>query len=130
MKETKNNKTKWLHLRLSEQEYNQLQKAFSKTTEKKLSAYSRNILLGIPMIKGYRNLTVEAQMTEFSRLIKELNGVTNNFNQAIHKLHTLHRLAEFSSWLIAYEKDRKIVMNDIHEIREFINVNAALWLQS
>jgi len=122
------NKTKWLHLRLSETEFVQLHAAFKKTTERKLSAYARNILLGRPMIKGVRNLTTEALIQEFSRLQKDLNGIGNNYNQAVHKLHTLQHTEQFKKWLSVYELDRKKLLKDIETMKDFMNQSAASWL--
>ncbi|SIN77210.1 hypothetical protein SAMN04488055_1254 [Chitinophaga niabensis] len=125
----KENKNKWLHLRLSETEYNQLQTAFKKTTERKISVYSRKILLGKAMIKGTRNLSVESLITEFSKLQKDLNGIGNNFNQAVHKLHTLQHPEQFQKWLTIYELDRRKLLKDIETMKDFMNQTASTWLQ-
>lgn len=130
MKEKKNNRNKWLHVRLTEDEYQQLQHQFSKTTERKISAYSRNILLGKPMIKGVRNLTSEALMQEFSRLRKDLNGTANNYNQAVHQLHLIRNREQYKSWLETYETGRLKLLQDIACIKDFINKSGAIWLQS
>lgn len=129
MTKTLNPKTRWLHLRLSEQDYQQLKTQFSRTTEHKLSEYSRKILLGKPLIGAYRNLTADALMIEFAKLIKDLNGVANNFNQAVHVLHTLQRHSQFASWLQAYQSDKNILLRDVQAIRDFINKTSAVWLQ-
>ncbi|MET7000657.1 plasmid mobilization protein [Chitinophaga defluvii] len=123
-------KSKWLHLRLSEVEYKQLHTEFSRTTDRKISSYARKILLGKPMIAGYRNHTADALMIEFSKLIKDLNGVANNFNQAVHVLHTLKQPAQFGKWLVTYQSEQKNMLEDIRAIREFIHKTAAVWLQS
>ncbi|CAL1519180.1 plasmid mobilization protein [Chitinophaga sp. MM2321] len=126
----KNNRTKRVYIRLTEGEYHQLQKQFKGTTEHKLSAYARKMILQKPLIAGYRNLTAEALMIEFARLIKDLNGVANNFNQAVHVLHTLQHPAQFSKWLQTYQQEKNILLRDIQSIRDFINKTAGIWLQS
>lgn len=123
-------KSKWLHLRLSEVDYILLNKQFSKTTERKISTYARKILLGKPLIGSYRNHTADALMTEFSKLIKDLNGVANNFNQAVHVLHTLKRHSQFAKWLTTYQSEQNLLMDDIRAIREFIHKTASVWSQS
>lgn len=130
MKENKNNRNKWLHLRLTEEEYKQLQYQFSKTTERKISAYSRNILMGKPMIKGVRNLTAEALMQEFAQLRKDLNGIANNYNQAVHQLHLIRKKEQYKPWLETYETGRRKLLHDVERIKDFINKAASLWLQS
>jgi len=130
MNDKKNNRNRWLHLRLTEEEYQQLHKFFATTTELKLSSYCRKVLLGKPMTKGYRNLSLEAQIHEFSGLIKVLNGIANNFNQAVHKLHMQRLPEEFKHWLVSYEMDKRRLLKAIEDMRELMNKQAAEWLQS
>lgn len=122
-------KIKWLHLRLSQSEFNQLEKQFKTTTERKMSGYSRKILLGKPMILGHRNLDAEALITQFSILIKTLNGIANNYNQAVHVLHTLKSDSQFLKWFLQYENDRSQLLSDVRTMREYMNQNASKWLQ-
>ena len=129
MDEQNDNRNKWLHLRLKPQEYTQLRKQFSKTTCRKLSDYSRKILLGKPVVATYRNRSLDDFMTEMMVLRRELNTAGNNFNQAVKKLHALSQIAEFRSWLIAYESDRQSLLNQVDEIKNHINKIADQWLQ-
>lgn len=126
----KNLKTKWLHVRFSDDEHELLLKQFKGTTERKLSAYSRKILLGVPMIKGVRNLDQESVIKEFSGLLKDLNGIANNYNQAVHKLHTLNTQKEMIRWIMIYENDKSNLLSHIEEIRIIIRKVASEWLQS
>ena len=68
-------------------------------------------------------------MTELTRLRGELNAVGNNFNQAVKKLHTLNQIAEFRSWLIAYEVEKKILSNKVDEVRNNVKKMLEIWLQ-
>ncbi len=95
MSEQKSNRTKWLHVRLKPEEYDVLNKNFSKTTYHKLSDYARKILLAKPLTTTYRNASLDDFMTEMIQLRNELNAIGNNFNQAVKKLHTLDQIAEF-----------------------------------
>lgn len=55
MKETNNiNRICWLNIRLNKVEQEQILKQFNRTTEKKLGTYARNVLLGNPLIAGYK----------------------------------------------------------------------------
>jgi hypothetical protein len=129
MKDNNNIKNKWLHLRLSEAEYLQLEKAFSKTTEKMLSKYARSILLGKPMIAGYRNLSSEALIAEFAILLKTVNGIANNYNQTVHKLHTLDHVPQIIGWLAANESSGQVLLESIMEIKKMMNKITVQWLQ-
>ena len=129
MEEQINNRTKWLHVRLKPEEYNVMQKNFSKTTCRKLSEYARKILLSKPITATYRNKSLDDFMTEMMELRKELNAIGNNFNQAVKKLHTLQRIEEFKGWLTMYETDEKELVNKVDEIKNHINIISERWLQ-
>ncbi|MFV8347182.1 plasmid mobilization protein [Flavobacterium sp. ZB4P13] len=129
MEEQNNNRTKWLHLRLTPDEYQKIVAAFSKSTCRKLSDYARKNLLQKPIVNKYRNESLDDFMAEMIRLRGELNAIGNNFNQAVKKLHTLHQITEFKHWLISYELEKKILFNKVDEIKKHIQKFAESWLQ-
>ena len=128
MKE-QNNRTKWLHLRLTPDEYQKIMKEFNKSTCRKISDYARKNLLHKPIVNTYRNQSLDDFMAEMIRLRGELNAIGNNFNQAVKKLHTLNQIAEFKHWLISYELEKKILFNKVEEIKKHIQKFAESWLQ-
>lgn len=129
MKEQNNNRTKWLHLRLSPDEHQKIVKEFSKSTCRKLSDYARKNLLQKPIVKTYRNQSLDDFMAEMMRLRGELNAIGNNFNQAVKKLHTLNQISDFKHWLINYELEKKILFNKVDEIKKQIQKFSESWLQ-
>jgi len=129
MSEVNNNKSKWLHLRLSEAEQKKLQSYFSKTTCRKLSEYARKRLLDKPITTTYRNQSLDDLMTELSKLRTELNHIGNNFNQAVKRLHTLQQIVEFRTWLMSYELNRNILWGKIDEIKNHLQKLTEIWLQ-
>jgi hypothetical protein len=129
MKEQNNNRTKWLHLRLTPDEYQKIIKEFNKSTCRKVSDYARKNLLQKPIVNTYRNQSLDDFMTETIRLRGELNAIGNNFNQAVKKLHTLQQIAEFKHWIISYELEKKILFNKVDEIKKNIQKFAESWLQ-
>ena len=129
MKEQNNNRTKWLHLRLSPDEHQKIVKEFSKSTCRKLSDYARKNLLQKPIVKTYRNQSLDDFMAEMMRLRGELNAIGNNFNQAVKKLHTLNQISDFKHWLISYELEKKILFNKVDEVKKQIQKIAESWLQ-
>ena len=128
MKE-QNNRTKWLHLRLTPDEYQKIMKEFNKSTCRKISDYARKNLLHKPIVNTYRNQSLDDFMVEMIRLRGELNAIGNNFNQAVKKLHTLHQITDFKHWLISYELEKKILFNKVDEIKKHIQKFAESWLQ-
>jgi hypothetical protein len=129
MNEQNNNRTKWLHVRLTPEEYTKLQKAFSKTTCRKLSDYARKILLDKPVIGTIRNQSLDDFMAEMIKLRTELNSIGNNFNQAVKRLHTLDQIVEFRHWIMRHETEKKLLFDKIDEIKNSINKIADKWLQ-
>jgi hypothetical protein len=129
MSEQNNNRTRWLHLRLKPEEYEKIHQQFSKTTCRKLSDYARKILLGKPLIATTRNQSLDDFMAEAIRLRNDLNGIGNNFNQAVKKLHTLNQIPEFMHWIITYEIEKQILFNKIDEIKNHIKKIGEKWLQ-
>jgi len=127
--EQENNKTEWLHLRLTFDEKSKIEKAFKKTTCRKLSDYARKILLGKPVVATYRNQSLDDLMAELIKLRSELNAIGNNFNQAVRKLHLLNQTGQLQTWIIRYEADNERLLQSTQSIERLINKMADLWLQ-
>lgn len=130
MKEGTINREKWLHLRLSDAEQKEILKNYASTTHQNLSEYARAILLGKPMVKAVRNQSLQDILAELINLRKDLDGVANNFNQAVHKLHTLDHIPQVQGWALTYDLERRKLLKDISIIREFVSLTAEKWLQS
>ena len=129
MSENNTNRTKWLHLRLTPNEYDRIYKSYTNTSCQKLSDYARSIILDKPITVYQRNKSLDDFMTEMVSLRNELNSIGNNFNQAVKKLHTLQQIAEFRAWIITYELEKQILFNKVDEIKNRINKIADEWLQ-
>ncbi|MDJ1484218.1 plasmid mobilization relaxosome protein MobC [Cytophagaceae bacterium YF14B1] len=129
MSKEKENRNKWLHVRLSLEEYNQLRGNYSKATCRKLSEYSRKILLGKPVKILYRNQSLDEFMEEMIQLRKELNLIGNNFNQAVKKLNSLSKITEYRDWLISFEVEKKLLFCKVDQIKNRINQLSDQWLQ-
>jgi hypothetical protein len=125
----KERREQWLHLRLTDQEKIQIHKAFLKTTQRRISDYARNILLGKPMIANYRNASMDEMMIELIALRKDLNGLANNFNQTVHKLHTLDHGYALEGLLNHYEKQRKVLFEKVENMRLMMNKIGKEWLR-
>jgi hypothetical protein len=125
----KERREQWLHLRLTDQEKIQIHKAFLKTTQRRISDYARKILLGKPMIGSYRNASMDELMNELISLRKDLNGLANNFNQTVHKLHTLDHQSSLQILLTHYESQRKILFDKVEDMRLIMNKIGTEWLR-
>jgi predicted nucleic acid-binding OB-fold protein len=129
MKETKTIRNKWLTIRLSEEEEKRLHRLQEKTTSNSLSEYARKILLREPVTVKFRNQVADDFLSEMILLKFELNAIGKNFNQVVHKLHTLDTVAEIKAWIILNENSKKSFTRKIEEISDKINKVYMLWLQ-
>lgn len=130
MKENKKNRSLWLHVRLTAEEQGLLLSQFKTTTERNLSGYIRKIILAKPMIGRYRNDSLEDIVSVLTRLESDLNGLANNYNQAVKKLNAYQHYHELAGWISAYEKEQQILLAKVSEIHLFIAQTAREWLQS
>ena len=129
MKE-KTNKTRWLHIRLSESEHRAISKQYTGSTCRKLSEFARLKLLEKPIITYYRNRSMDDFMAELMKLREDLNAVGNNFNQAVKKLHSLNQTGATGWFITATQKDRDSLLEKTEEIKMSIQKFAERWLQS
>ncbi len=126
----KNNRSKRVYVRFTEDEFQLLQKYFKSTTERKISSYIRSVLLRKPLYAGVVDQSLKEIMAELFELRKDFNGIANNFNQVVHKLHTLDSYTDIKAWLLTFELNRKSMLKKMDEMRLYINKTAEKWLQS
>jgi hypothetical protein len=124
----KDNRTRWVHLRLTPTEYRQLQSRFKRTTCRKLSDYLRAALLERPVITTYRNISIDGIMAELSVLNKELNAVGNNINQMAKKMHTI-RLPEMQHWSAQFDMLSGQFFTKMEEVKDMVGNLAERWLR-
>ena len=123
------NRKRFVGIRFTNKEYEQIEKKWKASTCRKLSEYVRKIIFNKPIVATYRNKSLDDLMTELIQLKKELNGIGNNFNQAVKKLHTLHQIPEFRQWLEGYEKEKHLLLNKVEEIKIVTGKIGEQWLQ-
>ncbi len=129
MKKENSNRTRIIGLRLTPKEYEQVEKKWKASTCRKLSDYIRRIIFGKPIVATYRNQSLDEFMTEAIKLRNDLNGIGNNFNQAVKKLHTLSQISELRDWIITYELEKKTLLNKVDEVKNHIQKIGEKWLQ-
>ncbi len=130
MEKENSNRTRIVGLRFTPQEFVKIERKWKASTCRKLSDYIRKHLFDKPITTNYRNQSLDEFMSEIIRLRTELNGIGNNFNQAVKKLHTLQQISEFKDWIISSELEKKILLNKVEEIKKHIQKMAEKWLQS
>jgi hypothetical protein len=129
MEAKKTGRIRIIGLRLTGDEYGALEKSWKKSTVVKLSEYVRRVLFGKTITVYTRNQSLDELMAEMVLLRKELNAIGGNFNQAVHRLHTLDHLPQMQRWLAGFERDKAVFFEKADEIKLKVNSIAEQWLQ-
>ena len=127
MKKEKEVRDKWANTRFTKTEYEALQKRLHQTTCKDLADYIRRVALDKPVNICYRNQSVDDFLADMIALRKELNAIGNNFNQAVHRLHTLQFVPDIQHWVMLNEQDKTQLFRHIETISNRINQLYKLW---
>lgn len=130
MKRENSNRTRIVGLRFTPDEYAKIERKWKASTCRKLSDYIRRHLFEKSINTTYRNQSLDDMIHEMTQLFRQLNGIGNNFNQAVKKLHTLNQIPEFKVWIISAELDKKILFDKIDEIKNYIQKISERWLRS
>lgn len=129
MEETNENRNRIIGLRLTMSEYSLIEKQWKKSNCRKLSDYIRRLIFNKPLVSSYRNRSMDEAMAELMLVRKELNAIGVNFNQAVHRLHTLDHLPQMQGWLVTFERDKTMLFSKVHEVVLHVEKMAAIWLQ-
>lgn len=127
MKKEKEVRDKWVNTRFNKTEYEALQNFFRQTTCRDLADYIRRVALSKPVSINYRNQSVDDFLADMVALRKDLNAIGNNFNQAVHRLHTLQFVPDIQHWVMMNEQDKTQLFRQIEAISNRINELYKLW---
>ena len=122
-------RNKMVVVRMNNTEFEKVENLRKKTTERYLSSYVRKLSLEMPVTVKYRNHSADDFLKEMLGLKKELNGIGNNFNQAVHKLHLLDKIPEFRVWVNQYDGLQKSLVSKVEEIKLKVSQLYEQWLQ-
>jgi len=118
MRKIKDNRVKWLNMRISQKEYDLLQDWVRKTTCRRVSELARDILFVRPIRVFYRNKSADDFLPVAIQLKNELSSIGNNLNQAVKGLHSLLTDRELSAHLFSLEIERKMILIKTDEIQQ------------
>jgi hypothetical protein len=112
----KSKRKKWIHFRVTEEEYTKLQNAFWGTTCRIFSDYLRTVLLHQPITVYYRNRTADEFATIAIQLKNEMNGIGRNFNQVVRKINIAHSDDELGLYLFDLHIQQDEARDKIKEV--------------
>lgn len=119
---------KFLKIRMSGNELQQLKQWKNKSDERTLSNYVRKVALQKPVVIKYRNESADDFLRSMLELKKDLNAIGNNFNQAVHKLHPLHTIPEFRLWIQQQEALEQSLLQKVSDIQKKVSQLYEQWL--
>ncbi len=119
----------FIKIRMNEDELKQVKNKQQQTTERSLSEYIRNVSMQKPVTVKYRNQSADDFLKQMLELKKELNGIGNNFNQVVHKLHILDKIPEFREWVKHYDGLHQLLVSKVEEIKFKVSQLYEQWLQ-
>jgi hypothetical protein len=130
MKRTNDKKrTRKVTIRLTADEFEQINNRFKNTTCRKLSDYVRNLLFQGKVTILTRDQSLDAFMAEMILLRTELNAVGNNFNQAVRKLNAMEKIPELKIWVMMHMQTAQDVLKKVDTIKITIAKFSDKWLQ-
>lgn len=129
MAEKKLNRDKRITFRVTEKEYKKILLGFSSSTQRKLSEYTRNVMLEKPITVYTRNKTNDEFLNEMIQLKNELKAIGNNFNQLVKKLHIIDTDQEIKSWALLNENSKAIFFKKVDEISLKMEQISMQWSQ-
>lgn len=119
--------TKRVTIRFKPEEFKQVETKQKATTCNKLSEYIRKLALSQPVVITYRNQSADHFLNEMVQLKNELSAIGNNFNQSVHKLHTLDTVGEIRVWAMVNETAKQTLFAKVEQIRQRMNQLYELW---
>lgn len=130
MKKENPNRSRIIGIRVTPQEYAEINSRFKATTSRKLSDYLRHVLLNGSVTIRTRDQSLDDFMALLIDLRKEFNAAGNNLNQSVKKLHSFRDNKELLPWIIAHEVHVKALFKNTDEIKGRINQFADVWLRA
>ncbi|MEB2786833.1 plasmid mobilization protein [Algoriphagus persicinus] len=122
-------RNKWLHVRLTLQEYEKIQTALGQTVQESLSDYARKLLLKKPVIGRFRDTGMQELLAELTALRRDLHGIATNYNQLVKKINSTAG-NELKVHLSEGKNLKQEIEASLESVTLFINQTAAKWLQS
>ena len=129
MNKIESNRTRWMNTRFTPEEYRIICSRFEKSMFRKMSEYSRSVLLQKPVTITYRDRSMDDVLEELILLRKELNYIGNNFNQVVYKLNSVMGMPDAEIWEGVMIVLRDQVEPMIRETKERMDILSETWSQ-
>ncbi|HWZ15474.1 MAG TPA: hypothetical protein VNW95_09570 [Mucilaginibacter sp.] len=129
MEKPDENRSRRVIIRFKPAEFQLLEGRFKKTMFRKLSEYTRNVLLEKTITVTYRDRAMDDVLEEMILLRRELNAIGNNLNQAVRNINSADGSADNRLWMNLLSVINSKLEPTIVEIKERMNQYAEIWSQ-
>jgi hypothetical protein len=129
MEEKDKGRKRIIGLRLTADEYTELEKNWKRSTVRKLSEYVRRLLFGRSFTAFTRDKSKDELLEEMALLRRELNAIGVNFNQAVHRLNMLDHSPQMQEWVRRFERDKERFFVAVESIQSRLKLLSSAWLQ-
>ncbi|MBL4678230.1 MAG: plasmid mobilization relaxosome protein MobC [Mucilaginibacter sp.] len=129
MAEENKGRKRRITLRLTAEEYAELEGNWKNSTVRKLSDLVRRLIFGRKFTVYTRNKSMDDLLEELGLLRRELNAIGVNFNQAVHRLNMLDHAPQMQAWIMRFEQDRERYFVAISAIESKLLSLNKIWLQ-
>jgi hypothetical protein len=130
MEQKQSTRTKWLNIRMNEDESKVIENFCRQSTAKCLSEYARKTLVGKPVVLRNRNQSLDDFMTRTLYLQKDLKIIRNDFDRVIRGLRPFRHMPEFQQWRLPNEQDKTRLLRQIDTVSNTITKSYELWLHA
>ena len=129
MAEENKGRKRRITLRLTAEEYAELEGNWKNSTVRKLSDLVRRLIFGRKFTVYTRNKSMDDLLEELGLLRRELNAIGVNINQAVHRLNMLDHAPQMQAWIMRFEQDRERYFVAISAIESKLLSLNKIWLQ-
>jgi hypothetical protein len=129
MEKQEENRSRRVITRFKPVEFKLLESRFKKTMFRKLSEYTRSVLLEKNITVTYRDKAMDDVLEELILLRRELNAIGNNLNQAVRNINSGHGSADARLWMNLLSVINSKLEPSIGQIKERMNQYADIWSQ-
>jgi hypothetical protein len=129
MKRENSNRTRSIHLHLTEQEYEQIDSRCKASTCRNRNEYIRKQIFNKRIVTTYRNESLDDLMEENIVLTGEVRAIGKSIHQIAKKVDSLKYLPELKLQLYLLEMDKTKFFDKMEEINSHTQKIAEQWLQ-
>jgi len=123
-------RSKFLHIRLKESEFDQVSKQFAESMDQTMSEFVRKKLLDTPIIRKYRNISVDECMTELIQLRNDLIVAGSGIRLLGDQMNDSRSPDQLIEWTVLLKKCEDEFLQIVEQIKEQVNKISDTWLQT